>query len=265
MLWDYAYNDSSHFEGLGQNPALASAQSKTDKNLSGILSQTEANKEYLYSFSNDSDVTLTTNWRTVLMQRFGTATATWAMFHAEILCDDPAGSITEIRYLLDDTEIQRFPVETWIEGKHILSLMYPITTEEGKFYNWIVQMKSSAAVEIKNGDAIGVIKGQGLVSTDVWNGYIDVSDEYTIMSTLDDADLLTYTEASITATTQIPEASSISESFGLLSTDDDSSIKHYVDVYAFNQDFLNQLTWDEAALHTWDYTEVNYAWGIDIE
>ena len=266
MLWDYTYNDSSHLEGLGQNPALASAQSKTDKNLAGILGQTEANKEYLYSFSNDSDVVLTTNWKTILTQRFGTATATWAMFQAEILCDDPDGSVVEVRYLLDNEVISRFPIETWIEGKHILSLMYPITTDEGNFYNWAVQLRSDGgAVEIHTGDAIGVIKGQGLVSSDVWNGYIDVSDEYTIMSTLDDADLLSYTETSLTAATQIPEASSISEDFDLLDSVDDSSIKHYVDVYAFNQDFLNQITWNDAALHTWDYTEVNYVWGIDIE
>ena len=99
----------------------------------------------------------------------------------------------------------------------------------------------------------------------VWNGYIDVADEYTVMATLEDSDLLTYTETSISAATQIPEASSISEDFDLLDSVDDSEIKHYVDVYAFNQDFLNQITWDEAALHTWDYTEINYVWGIDIE
>jgi hypothetical protein len=266
MLWDYTYNDSSHFEGLGQNPALASAQSKTDKNLAGILSQTEANKEYLYSFSNDSDVVLTTNWRTILTQRFGTATATWAMFQAEILCDDPDGSVVEVRYLLDNEVISRYPIETWIEGKHILSLMYPITTDEGNFYNWAVQLRSDGgAVEIKQGDAIGIIKGQGLVSSDVWNGYIDISEEYSVMATLEDADLLAYTETSVSAATQIPEVSSISDSFGLLSTDEDSEVRHYVDVYAFNQDFINQLTWDEAALHTWDYTEINYVWGIDIE
>ena len=266
MLWDYTYNQQSHFEGLGQNPDLADAKSKTDKNISGITKQVEASKEYMYSFTNNSDVTLSNSWKTILTQRFGTATATWAMFQAEILCDDPAGSVVEVRYLLDNEVISRFPIETWIEGKHILSLMYPITTDEGNFYNWAVQLRSDGgAVEIHQGDAIGIIKGQGLVSSDVWNGYIDVSDEYTIMSTLEDADLLTYTETSVSAATQIPEASSISESFGLLSTDDDSNIKHYVDVYAFNQDFLNQLTWDEAALHTWDYTEVNYVWGIDIE
>lgn len=266
MLWDYTYNQESHFEGLGDNPNLANAKSKTDKNISGIISQVDAAKEYMYSFSNDSDVILTTNWKTILTQRFGTATATWAMFQAEILCDDPDGSVVEVRYLLDNEVISRFPIETWIEGKHILSLMYPITTDEGNFYNWAVQLRSDGgAVEIHQGDAIGIIKGQGLVSSDVWNGYIDIVDEYTIMSTLEDSDLLTYTETSVSAATQIPEASSISDSFGLLSTDDDSSIKHYVDVYAFNQDFLNQLTWDEAALHTWDYTEINYVWGIDIE
>jgi hypothetical protein len=126
-------------------------------------------------------------------------------------------------------------------------------------------MKANGAVEIPEHDALGSIRGQGLASTSAWNGYIDVSDEYTIMSTLEDSDLLTYTETSVSAATQIPEASSISDSFGLLDSDEDSSIKHYVDVYAFNQDFLNQLTWDEAKLHTWDYTEINYVWGIDIE
>jgi hypothetical protein len=188
------------------------------------------------------------------------------MFHAEMLCEALGDTSIEVRYLLDNEVVQRFPVETWKQGKHILSLMYPITVGSQNFYNWMVQIRSlDASVSIKTDDAIGIIKGQGLAASDVWNGYIDVSDEYTIMSTIDDSDLLTYTETSISATTQIPEASSISDNFGLLDSVDDSSIKHYVDVYAFNQDFLNQLTWDEAALHTWDYTEVNYVWGIDIE
>lgn len=266
MLYDYTYNQESHFEGLGQNPQLADAKSKTDKNISGILSQVDAAKEYMYSFTNDSDVILTTNWKTILTQRFGTATATWAMFQAEILCDDPDGSVVEVRYLLDNEVISRFPIETWIEGKHILSLMYPITTDEGNFYNWAVQLRSDGgAVEIHQGDAIGIIKGQGLVSSDVWNGYIDIAEEYTVMATLEDSDLLTYMETSVSAATQIPEASSITEDFDLLDSVDDSEVKHYVDVYAFNQDFLNQLTWDDAALHTWDYTEINYVWGIDIE
>lgn len=266
MLWDYTYNNSVNFQGLGSDPALATAKSKTDKNLKGIQNQVESTKEYMYSFSNDRDITTNELWQTVLKQRFGTVSATWAMFHGEMLCDALGDTSIEVRYLLDNEVVQRFPVETWEEGRHILSLMYPITVSSQNFYNWMVQIRSlDASVSILTDDAIGVIKGQGLAASDVWNGYIDVSDEYPVMATLEDSDLLTYTETSITAATQIPEASSISESFGLLDTDDDSSIKHYVDVYAFNQDFLNQLTWDEAALHTWDYTEVNYVWGIDIE
>lgn len=266
MLWDYRYNVSVNLQGLGSDPSLASAKSKTDKNLSGILSQVEATVEYLYSFSNDRDITTSELWQTVLQQRFGTVSATWAMFQAEMLCEALGDTSVEVRYLLDNEVVQRFPVETWEQGKHILSLMYPITVGSQDFYNWMVQIRSlDASVSIKTDDAIGIIKGQGLAASDVWNGYIDVSDEYTIMDTLEDSDLLTYTETSISAATQIPEASSISDNFGLLDSDEDSSIKHYVDVYAFNQDFLNQLTWDEAALHTWDYTEVNYVWGIDIE
>ena len=265
MLWDYQYNASVNFQGLGSDPALATAKSKTDKNLSGILNQVESTKDYMYSFSNGEDITTGELWQTVLKQRFGTVSATWAMFHAEMLCEALGDTSIEVRYLLDNEVVQRFPVETWEAGKHILSLMYPIVVNSDNFYNWMVQIRSlDASVSILTDNAIGVIKGQGLAASDVWNGYIDVSDEYTIMDTLDDADLLSYTETSLTATTQIPEASSISESFGLLDSDEDSEVRHYVDVYAFNQDFLNQLTWDEAALHTWDYTEINYVWGIDI-
>jgi hypothetical protein len=265
MSYDYTYGQSIVLEGLGQDPALASAKSKTDKTISGILKKTEENKEYLYQFYNSDDITLNSNWQTVFSQRFATVSDVYAIFDAEILAEDPTGSVVEVRYLLDGEEVSRYPIESWIEGNHILSLFYPIQTQGGTTYLWQVQMKANGAVEISEHDALGTIRGQGLASTSAWNGYIDVSDEYTIMSTIDDSDLLTYTETSISATTQIPNASSISEDFGLLSTDEDSEVRHYVDVYAFNQDFLNQLTWDEAALHTWDYTEVNYVWGIDIE
>lgn len=266
MLWDYRYNASVNFQGLGSDPALATAKSKTDKNLSGIMNQVESTKEYMYSFSNGEDVTTGATWQTVLKQRFGTVSATWAMFHGEILCEALGDTVVEVRYLLDNEVVQRFPVETWEQGKHILSLMYPITVGSQDFYNWMVQIRSlDASVSILTDDAIGVIKGQGLAASDVWNGYIDLDDEYTVMATLEDADLLTYTETTVTAVTQLPTSESITEDFDLLDSVDDSEVKHYVDVYAFNQDFLNQLTWDEAALHTWDYTEVHYVWGIDLE
>jgi hypothetical protein len=229
------------------------------------MKKTEESKEYLYEFFNAEDIGLSSTWQTVFSQRFATVADGHAIFQAEILCNDPAGSVTEVRYLLDGEELSRYPIETWIAGRHIMPLFYVIPTKEGTSYLWQVQMKSDANVTILENEGYGTIRGQGLASTDAWNGYIDVSDEYTVMATLEDSDLLTYTETSVSAATQIPEASSISDSFGLLSTDEDSEVRHYVDVYAFNQDFLNQLTWDEAALHTWDYTEINYVWGIDLE
>lgn len=265
MAYNYIYGQSVNLEGLGADPSLSNAKSQTDKNISGLLRKADESKEYLYEFFNEEDIGLSSTWQTVFSQRFATVADGHAIFQAEVLCNDPAGSVTEVRYLLDGEELSRYPIETWIAGRHIMPLFYVIPTKEGTSYLWQVQMKSNANVTILENEGYGTIRGQGLASTSAWNGYIDVSDEYTIMSTIDDADLLTYTETSVSAVTQIPEASSISDNFGLLSTDDDSSIKHYVDVYAFNQDFLNQLTWDEAALHTWDYTEVNYVWGIDIE
>lgn len=265
MAYNYTYNQSTNLEGLGSDPFLSTAKSKTDKNISGIMKKTEESKEYLYEFFNAEDIELSSTWQTVFSQRFATVADGHAIFQAEILCNDPAGSVTEVKYMLDGEELSRYPIETWIAGRHIMPLFYVIPTKEGSSYLWQVQMKSNANVTILENEGYGTIRGQGLASTDAWNGYIDVSDEYTIMSTLDDADLLTYTETSVTAVTQLPTLESITEDFDLLDSVDDSEVKHYVDVYAFNQDFLNQITWDEAKLHTWDYTEVNYVWGIDLE
>lgn len=263
MLWDYTYNQSVNMQGLGQDPSLATAQSKTDKNLSGILSQLDAQKEYMYAFYNDDDELIGSTWHTILMQRFGTNTATWAMFQAEILCEALGDTSIEVRYMLDNDIIQRFPVQDVAQGKHIISLMYPITTEEGKFYNWTVQLKSDdASVSILQNDAVGIIKGQGLVSSEVWNGYIDISETYELFDTVEESELLTFTDsANIGTLTPIPN--SFSESYGLLDATDDSELVDYLDVYAFNQDFHNRLTWDESAEYTWDETETFYVWGID--
>lgn len=266
MLWDYSYNNSVRFEGLGSDPAVASAKSKTDKNLSGLMSEVEASKEYLYSFNNSEDILIGEIWHTVLSQRFGTVSATWALFHGEILCEALGDTVVEVRYLLDNEIVQRFPVETWKQGKHILTLMYPITTNSDNYYNWMVQLRSlSASVQIDAGNAIGIIKGQGLVASDVWNGYIDIDETYTLLNSLDDAEVIRVSDTA-TASTQVPiSGGNYSESYGLLSTSEDSSIVDFIDGYAFNQDFKNKMTWDESALNNWDYSETFYVWGIDVD
>lgn len=265
MLWDYRYNASVNFQGLGADPALASAKSKTDKNLSGILNQVESTKEYMYSFSNGEDITTGITWQTVLKQRFGTVSATWAMFHGEMLCEALGDTVVEVRYLLDNEEVQRYPVETWKQGKHILSLMYPITVGSQDFHNWMVQIRSlDASVSILTDNAIGVIKGQGLAASDVWNGYIDLDDEYTLLNTVEESELLTFTDTASVGTL-IPIAQNFSESYSLLDATDDSELVDYLDVYAFNKNFHNRLTWDESAQMTWDQSEAFYVWGLDRE
>lgn len=264
MLYDYVFNYNISFGGLGQDPSLATAKSKTDKNLSGILKKTEEAKEYLYQFYNDSDITLNSQWQTIFSQRFGIVAKGHAIFQGEILCDDPSGSTVEVRYLLDGEEVNRYPIETWIEGEHILSLFYPIQTKENEMYQWIVQMRSDGAVTIDENNGLGTIRGQGLASTETWDGYIDISETYELLDTVDESELLTFTD-SASVGTLTPISNSISESYGLLDSTDDSELVDYLDVYAFNKDFHNRLTWDESAEMNWDASEAFYVWGLDTE
>lgn len=144
-----------------------------------------------------------------------------------------------------------------------MSLFYVISTKADDMYLWTVQMRSNATVTILENEGYGTIRGQGLASTEVWNGYLDFSESYTLLTTTDESTLVSFAEGTVTAITQVPESESISESYGLLSADDDSRMVDYLDVYAFDKEFKNRMTWNESAQQTWDYSEAFYVWGID--
>lgn len=262
MLFDYSYNSSIQIEGLGSDPALSTAESKTDKNLEGILKKTESNKEYIYSFRNETEITLTNEWQTIFSERFGANDNTHAIFQAELLCDDPSGSVTEVRYLLDGNIVSYYPIETWIAGKHILSLYYLLDVQSDTFYNFVMQMKSDSAVTIDAFDGRGSIRGQGLASTEAWDGYINIEENYSLLDDTNNDTLISFTETSSTTLVDyVPSA--ISESYGLLDDINNDTLFDYESVIGFDGIPLSMLTWDEAAQMTWEYVESAYVWGFN--
>lgn len=262
MLFDYTYNQSVTLEGLGSDPALATAQSKTDKNLEGILKNTDSNKEYIYSFQNDQNIILDNTWQTIFSERFGAVDNTHAIFQAELLCDDPNGSVTEVRYLLDGNIVSYYPIETWIAGKHILSLYYLLDVQSDTFYNFVMQMRSDASVTIDAFDGRGSIRGQGLASTEAWDGYINIEENYSLLSVSDTYSLNSFSDGvSAVLVDYVPI--SVSESYDLLTTTEDSQIVDYESVIGFDGEALSLLTWDEAKQMTWEYVESAYVWGYN--
>jgi hypothetical protein len=85
----FQYNQYFEMVGVGKDPSLASARSKTDKNLAGLLSNTDENQIVHYQFTNTQVMEVGDGKRVpVASIRFATATkASEVSLWAELLLD----------------------------------------------------------------------------------------------------------------------------------------------------------------------------------
>ena len=183
MWFEYDYSSGYQVEGFGQNPALATARNKVDKELSGLMSQTKKDEIQFYTFKNSEAKTVGDGQTEQLMYiRFSTMESKQVVFQGEVLCDADVTLdeiVAQISYRLDGAVITDYvPTETWSEdGKHIISLYYVIDVEPNTLYRWQVFLNSTGGtISIPVENIRGTIWGQGLVSSEKWDGYIDVED-----------------------------------------------------------------------------------------
>jgi hypothetical protein len=102
----FNYNQSFTMQGVGQDPALASAKSKTDKNLQGILSSNE-NQDYIryYDYQNATAYDIADTAKAKIIDiRYITVKSTHIDFHAEIKLTLDSTE-TETDDVLNDTDV----------------------------------------------------------------------------------------------------------------------------------------------------------------
>lgn len=173
--------------GFGENPALMSAQSKTDKALDGLKGQNKDNRITYYTYSNVSPIEIQDgdDPETVVNLRFATVENTtvtlWQEFKLGVQLDDESTpAVITAHYYFDGIEEFYVPVQTIGEsGTHILDLQYYLqNVQAGTAHLWTVNLEvEGAALDIDAGDIHVCLSGQGLVGTDSFVGFIEASDE----------------------------------------------------------------------------------------
>lgn len=184
---DWSFKQTTQLQGFGEDPSLSTARSKTDKALSGILSQTSKDELTSYTFTNAGEILLPEDEEvSILTIRFGTVSPKTIDFWAELVLDteyetDPELISAKVLYYLDDELLtDYYPETSWNnEGLHLMHLLkYLETLEGGKSYKFEVRMimtNGSAMIAAQNIHA--KLSGQGLASEGD-SGYIEVSDDY---------------------------------------------------------------------------------------
>lgn len=268
MLYEYKYEEGYAVEGFGQNPDLASAQSKTDKELAGLMSKTNKNEIQFYTFKNaERRIISNHETRQIIYIRFTTKEAKQVVFQGEILADVgvPSGTLrARVRYFLDGTEIEDYqPTETWDEnGRHILSLYYVIDVEPNTLYRWEVRLEAEGgAIIIPVENARGTVWAQGLVATEKWDGYIDAEDTVGEIDIADDLSMLMFID-SAELDTITPEAAAPEETLGDIPISDDLAVEAFDDTAIINKTsiYYDGLAWGDLLEDTWGEVYDAHTW-----
>lgn len=185
MMYDYTFNGGYKITGFGSDPALATAKSKTDKNLEGLRNNVSTNEILFFNYENASAIQIDDGESKAIIDiRFTSSVSIGVLFQAEILLEATATEadvIGTIEYTLNDVTIIGYnPTETWKNGKHILSLMYMLMIEENSINRWLVKLNiTGGSIAIAQGAVRAVIYGQGLVGTVEWDGFITLEEKLT--------------------------------------------------------------------------------------
>ncbi len=190
--YTFNYNGEYEVQGVGKNPAIANAKSKTDKNIAGLMNQDDENLIHFTVFTNTGPVVVEDKSnQSIFSMRFIATKTTHVALDMEILLKVETteegeeyqwvehDAVAKVHYYIDGAEIDlRKPVETWQDGQHILTLRYDLQAVDAAIHTWDVWIEmqgGSATIDTYGIHAVAM--GQGLAAESDWDGTITASDE----------------------------------------------------------------------------------------
>lgn len=225
--YDWTYGREYAVTGVGKNPALSSAKSKTDKDISGLLAKTEGDAIHYYDYLNATDIHISDGESAqVINFRYVTTKVTHVDFHAEIkyrlstteIEDEETDSygdtdgVIKVTYFLNGDEVTEYkPVETMLDGDHLLHLLFTWQSSANiiGFFEVHLEMQGGS-IDIEQQSVRAYIAGQGLAGDDAWDGTVRVEDEFPV-TTFDMAYALPLFSAAVDISLKQPTRSGLTD------------------------------------------------------
>lgn len=178
--FEWTFGGSYLVRGVGQNPSLSSARSKTDKDISGLISRASEDEICYYDYINENSYHILDGRRQKIISiRYATVKSTHVEFHAEVkyrLATVSGNAILRVTYQFDNIEWADYhPVETEPDGTHLLHLMFTWRNNGSLMSEFAVYLElDGGEVWIEQDDARAYLTGLGLVGDEAWDGCIRV-------------------------------------------------------------------------------------------
>ena len=178
MFYDYGLRDFA-FSGFGKNPALESAKSKSDKNISGLLNKTNAEVMSAKQLINISDVVIGEDWKSLGTINFAVSKKQTILLHAVAKASLIERGLVRFKYVLNSEEID-FIHEVDMSALDTATLFLPFAVEPNIYNRFTIYVQSDDAEGLINAmNFRGSILGTG-IAVDEFDGTIVADDALSI-------------------------------------------------------------------------------------
>lgn len=187
-LMQYAFVFRQYFSmaGYGADPDKATAKSKVDKNLSGLLAETNAGEMAFYEYRNQKQITIPNSaLKQVLRLKLASKGETRVQIHININLLTEAAENEDYthltaEYMVNGDIITLKPKETYVDGFHVLHLMYILPMVANTTTYFVLRLSAeNGSIEIDRQGIWLFASGLGLVGDGTWDGTFDFYEEAT--------------------------------------------------------------------------------------
>lgn len=203
-LMAYSWTYGRNFKASGI-PGKKKSMSKTDKNIQGLLNNVSANEMAFYEIRNAGKITIPDDeQKRIVRLKIASKVSTRALINLEINLKSTATDSTEVvavendevagkdvfgvvsagttkaivTYKVDNDEHDLHPQEGYLDGYHVLHLMFVCPLVENTTTIFAAYMRAQGGeIEIGQGGLWLYASGLGLVGDGEWNGEIEVEEE----------------------------------------------------------------------------------------
>lgn len=216
----WTYHGSMELEGVGDNPALMTARSKVDKDITGLQNTVaEVGLKYLI-FENSTAINIGDGSRTrVLRLHFQMDKESYLSIDMEFLFSTLASSETytevETEYFIDGEAITGHnPAMTCIDGRHIMRVRWDALSMGTGAHNFEVYFTASGgSVSIPIAGINAWVDGTGLGGEPPWDGNLTIEDTFTPFTLM----MANITDGTPVIALQIPTPITASDTISALS------------------------------------------------
>lgn len=192
------------------------SMNKTDKNLQGLLSEVSKKEFTAYELRNTGAIIIEDGEEErILSARIASNASTKAQIHIELNLESEAVSedYTQgiVTYIIDSEENTLHPTETWIDGKHVMHLMYILPLQANSISIFDLYMQADGGnIAIGQGDVWLYASGAGLVGDGSWDGKVNIQEAAADWQMIEITYFAPATE-SLTVAPQVPTGGTFSD------------------------------------------------------